>query len=105
MLERVDWKNDLHFQTRTTIDTLDYSGHGFNQGSKVVIAAAGPAAPRRCQPSDPPLRLPDGFREPRVVLPGILAIEAGPTATRGGDIAAFCRSFPRTTRSAASRSS
>ena len=41
MLERVDWQNDLHFQTRTTIDTLDYSGHGFNQGSKVVIATAG----------------------------------------------------------------
>ncbi len=39
LLERVDWSNDLHFQTRTTIDTLDYSGHGFNQGSKVVIAA------------------------------------------------------------------
>ncbi len=42
LLERVDWTNDLHFQTRTTIDTLDYSGHGLNQGSKVVIAAAGP---------------------------------------------------------------
>ena len=45
VLERVDWRTDLHFQTRTTIDTLDYSGHGLNQGSKVVIAAAGP--PRR----------------------------------------------------------
>ena len=26
LLERVDWRTDLHFQTRTTIDTLDYSG-------------------------------------------------------------------------------
>ena len=42
LLERVQWRTDLHFQTRTTIDTLDYSGHGLNQGSKVVIAAAGP---------------------------------------------------------------
>ena len=42
LLERVDWQNDLHFQTRTTIDTLDYSGTGLNAGSKVVIAAAGP---------------------------------------------------------------
>src|SRR5581483_3885619 len=33
LLERVDPREDLHFQTRTTIDTLDYSGHGFNQGS------------------------------------------------------------------------
>ena len=40
-LERVDWKRDLHFQTRTTIDTLDYSGDDLNEGSKVVIAAAG----------------------------------------------------------------
>jgi len=41
MLLRVDWSRDLHFQTRTTIDTLDYSGSGFNQGSKLVIAARG----------------------------------------------------------------
>jgi 3-polyprenyl-4-hydroxybenzoate decarboxylase len=26
LLERVDWQRDLHFHTRTTIDTLDYSG-------------------------------------------------------------------------------
>ena len=42
VLERVDWRRDLHFQTCTTIDTLDYSGEGLNQGSKVVVAAAGP---------------------------------------------------------------
>ena len=45
-------------------------------------------------PSIPSPRLPQGFRDPRIVLPGILAIQ-GPThtATRGVDIAAFCRSF------------
>jgi len=41
ILERVDWSRDLHFQTKTTIDTLDYSGTSINQGSKVVIAAVG----------------------------------------------------------------
>ena len=41
VLERVDWTRDLHFQTKTTMDTLDYSGSGLNSGSKVVIAAAG----------------------------------------------------------------
>ena len=41
LLERVDWTRDLHFQTNTTIDTLDYSGTAINQGSKVVIAAVG----------------------------------------------------------------
>lgn len=77
MLSRVDWRRDLHFQTRTTIDTLDYSGTGFNRGSKVVVAATGPA--RRTLPSEvpSPLPLPDGFQNPRVVMPGVLAI-AGP---------------------------
>jgi 4-hydroxy-3-polyprenylbenzoate decarboxylase len=42
MLERVDWRYDLHFYTQTTIDTLDYSGDGWNSGSKVVIAANRP---------------------------------------------------------------
>lgn len=41
ILERVDWTRDIHFQTKTTIDTLDYSGTEVNQGSKVVIAAVG----------------------------------------------------------------
>src|SRR6185437_13520278 len=68
-LERVDWTADLHFQTRTTIDTLDYSGHGLNQGSKVVIAAAGPR--RRTLPTEVPagLQLPEGFQAPRLALP------------------------------------
>jgi 4-hydroxy-3-polyprenylbenzoate decarboxylase len=41
VLERVDWKRDVHFQTQTTIDTLDYTGGRLNEGSKVVIAAYG----------------------------------------------------------------
>lgn len=40
-LQRVDWRRDLHFQTNTTIDTLDYSGTGLNSGSKLVLACAG----------------------------------------------------------------
>ena len=76
MLARVDWRRDLHFQTRTTMDTLDYSGSGFNQGSKVVIAATGP--PIRELPSQLPseLALPAGFKHARLVMPGVIAIEA-----------------------------
>jgi 4-hydroxy-3-polyprenylbenzoate decarboxylase len=93
LLRRVDWTNDLHFQTRTTIDTLDYSGHGLNQGSKVVIAAAGPA--RRSLPVALPagIQLPDEFRDPRVVLPGILAIQGRPFRRDAADVAAFCHAF------------
>lgn len=74
LLQRVDWQRDLHFQTKTTIDTLDYSGSGLNQGSKLVIAARGPA--RRSLAIEVPagLRIPDGFDEPRICLPGILAV-------------------------------
>ena len=74
MLERVDWTRDLHFQTCTTIDTLDYSGDALNEGSKVVIAAVG--RPVRQLPTEVgSLRLPEGFGEPRVCLPGVLAVE------------------------------
>ena len=76
VFERVDFERDLHFQTRTTIDTLDYSGSGLNQGSKLVVAAVGPA--RRSLGTVVPqdLVLPAGFSEPRLCLPGVLAIRA-----------------------------
>jgi len=104
MLERVDWRRDLHFQTRTTIDTLDYSGEGLNRGSKVVIAAAGPK--RRELAVELPLsvRLPDGFSEPKVCLPGVLAIKGPPcTTSRACDdteMSAFCDTFSAADHSA-----
>jgi 4-hydroxy-3-polyprenylbenzoate decarboxylase len=93
LLRRVDWRTDLHFQTQTTIDTLDYSGHGLNQGSKVVIAAAG--EPRRALPLERPTarRLPDDFHNPRVVFPGILAVQGPPYRDGSGDAAACWRHF------------
>ena len=75
ILRRVDWTRDLHFQTQTTIDTLDYSGGALNAGSKVVIAAVGPPQFELAAEVPSDLRLPDGFRNPRVVLPGVLAVE------------------------------
>ncbi|MEO7445079.1 MAG: UbiD family decarboxylase [Ferruginibacter sp.] len=41
VLERIDLGRDVHFYTKTSIDTLDYSGTGLNTGSKVVLAAFG----------------------------------------------------------------
>ena len=83
-LERVDWRRDLHFQTRTTIDTLDYSGSGFNQGSKVVVAAAGPAIRQLANELPADLQLPPGLGNPQLCLPGILAIN-GPRFQSGQD--------------------
>ena len=75
VLERVDWRRDLHFQTRTTIDTLDYSGTGFNEGSKVVVAAAGAKRRDLWRKIPGNLSLPDGFTNPAIALPGIVAVE------------------------------
>jgi 4-hydroxy-3-polyprenylbenzoate decarboxylase len=102
VLERVDWRRDLHFQTGTTIDTLDYSGPGLHEGSKVVIAAAG--APRRTLPvaMDSRVRLPEGlgFSDPRVCLPGILVVEGPPHEASPGTpdtaMERFCAHYTRT---------
>jgi 4-hydroxy-3-polyprenylbenzoate decarboxylase len=94
LLERVDWTHDLHFQTRTTIDTLDYSGSGLNQGSKLVIAAVG--EPQRELPSELPgdLYLPQGFRDPRICLPGVLAVSAPSyTSVGAADLERFTGSY------------
>ena len=92
MLERVDWKRDLHFQTKTTIDTLDYSGSGLNQGSKVVIAAVGPRVRELPKEIPSSLSLPDGFRNPQVCIPGVLAISA-PKSSSGDRDDMIRRSF------------
>jgi len=76
VLERIDWTRDLHFQTKTTIDTLDYSGSGWNAGSKVVMACRGPVLRSLGTEVPGDLRLPESFGSVGVVLPGILAIEA-----------------------------
>jgi 4-hydroxy-3-polyprenylbenzoate decarboxylase len=94
LLERADWQNDLHFQTRTTIDTLDYSGTGLHEGSKVVIAVAGPV--RRALPTALPsdFTLPNGFHTPQICLPGILAITAPAFVVDGEKtVQRFCEFF------------
>lgn len=101
VLERADWRRDLHFQTCTTIDTLDYSGDALNQGSKVVIAAAGPALRTLPVALDSRIAVPEelGFRLPMVVLPGILAVQGpawqGEAAEPDRAVDRFCAAFNR----------
>ncbi len=75
LLQRVDWKRDLHFQTKTTIDTLDYSGAGWNAGSKVIIACCGDVLRKLSTDLPKGFQLPNGFSKPSFPLKGILAIE------------------------------
>jgi 4-hydroxy-3-polyprenylbenzoate decarboxylase len=68
-LERFNPQRDVHFQTNTTIDTLDYSGTGLNQGSKVVLAAVDKKINNL---SSKTISL---SKPIKVVSPGILAVE------------------------------
>ena len=78
VLARVDLASDLHFQTRTTIDTLDYSGEGLNAGSKLVVAGAGPPRRALARTLPPGLgeALPPEFPGLRLVLPGVAVVGA-----------------------------
>ncbi|QDU58214.1 UbiD family decarboxylase [Aeoliella mucimassa] len=78
MLSRADWNRDLHFTTETTIDTLDYSGSNLNSGSKLVVAAVGERQFDLATELPSDLRLPDGFSQPEIVMPGVLAVKAPP---------------------------
>lgn len=75
ILERVDWRRDLHFHTQTTIDTLDYSGSGWNAGSKVVIAACGPQRRSLGTGRLPTWQLPVGVGPMAVAIPGVLLLQ------------------------------
>ncbi|MGY4691639.1 UbiD family decarboxylase [Salibacterium sp. K-3] len=92
MLERVDLHRDLHFQTKTTIDTLDYSGEALNRGSKVVIAAYGDKKRDLCSEVPSVLGDADGFTRPALVMPGAAAVE-GPSYTDESTAAAECETL------------
>jgi 4-hydroxy-3-polyprenylbenzoate decarboxylase len=74
ILERVDWERDLHFYTKTSMDTLDYSGEGLNTGSKVVVAAAGNKRRDLLSEFEAKSQFPDGITNFKLVAPGILAV-------------------------------
>ncbi|HLA83357.1 MAG TPA: UbiD family decarboxylase, partial [Thermoguttaceae bacterium] len=116
VLSRIDWRRDVHFQTQTTIDTLDYSGTGLCEGSKVVFAAAGPVV--RELPTELPLDLTPGclaygvgclgqsaavaqpnqsspMTDPRVAHPGILVVRGSAYQTDPQAVARWAASLDR----------
>ena len=74
VFERIDLSRDLHFYTKTSIDTLDYSGNDLNQGSKLVMAVYGK------QKRELSLIIPDEFNtcefisNPALMMDGVIAI-------------------------------
>lgn len=74
MLERADFSRDLHFLTRSTGDTLDYTGSGLHEGSKLIWASAGEKRRELGLELTSAPDLPDGFCGPRVAGPGLLVL-------------------------------
>ena len=74
MLSRMDFSNDLHFYTNTTMDTLDYSGDGLNSGSKLVLAAYGDE--RRNLATAIPGKISALHANTQLIMPGVIALNA-----------------------------
>ena len=81
LLERIDLASDIHFYTKTTMDTLDYSGENLNAGSKVVIAAYGDV--KRSLASSVPEEIHQLNANAKLILPGIIALDAALINTKG----------------------
>lgn len=75
MLERINLKRDLHFQTNTSIDTLDYSGTGLNSGSKLVVAAYGNKIRELSSSINNQLHELKTFYNPQIAVPGVLVLQ------------------------------
>ena len=81
LLERIDLASDIHFYTKTTMDTFDYSGENLNAGSKVVIAAYGDV--KRSLANSVPNEIQHLHVNGKLILPGIIALDAALINTKG----------------------
>jgi len=75
VLERLHLNRDVHFQTHTTIDTLDYSGTGLNTGSKVIFAAYGDPIRELSTEVPQVLKELQQFYNPQLCIPGVVALQ------------------------------
>lgn len=75
LFERLDTKRDIHFYTKTSIDTLDYSGEGLNEGSKAVIAAYGDKIKDLITELPSEIFNVKGVLDAQFILPGVVMIK------------------------------
>lgn len=78
VLRRIRFEQDLHFVTNTTVDTLDYSGDGWNSGSKLILACCGAPIRRLATTLPDHFSIRHGFDHIRILDDGILIIQASP---------------------------
>ena len=81
ILQRIDLSRDVHFYTKTSIDTLDYSGESLNSGSKVVLAAYGDVKRELATEVPNCLNELKYFDHAKLVIPGIVAIQTSKFST------------------------
>lgn len=75
ILKRIDLTRDIHFYTKTTIDTLDYSGDGLNTGSKVVLAAYGDERRELAKEVPSVLNNLNGFTNALLAMSGVVVLK------------------------------
>ena len=81
IFERIDLKRDLHFQTKTSIDTLDYSGSGLNEGSKLIVACFGEKLRELSKVVPECIQRWDFVSKPFILMEGVLALQMGEFTT------------------------
>ncbi len=76
IFERINCATDIHFQTNTTIDTLDYSGTSLNRGSKVIFAVYGDIKRKLYTEIPQTIKKIHSFINAQLILPGIVSLSA-----------------------------
>jgi 4-hydroxy-3-polyprenylbenzoate decarboxylase len=76
IFERIDFSTDIHFQTNTTIDTLDYSGTSLNRGSKIVFAVYSDIKRKLCTEIPEVIKKIHGFTNAQLIMPGIVSLSS-----------------------------
>jgi len=74
VLERVDWRRDLHVFSQTAFDTLDYASGKINHGSKAILLGLGEK--KRELPAEFRGELPPNVRSAEPFCRGCLVVEA-----------------------------
>jgi 4-hydroxy-3-polyprenylbenzoate decarboxylase len=77
VFERIDLTRDLHFHTKTSIDTLDYSGESINEGSKLVVAAMGNKRRLLFESLPQSIKECGLLAKPLLIMEGVMAAQAG----------------------------
>ncbi|MBS1769933.1 MAG: UbiD family decarboxylase [Acidobacteria bacterium] len=92
ILERVDWRSDLHIFSRTAFDTLDYASGKINHGSKAILMGLGEK--KRDLPEEFRGELPPNIRAAEPFCRGCLVVE-GESFENDADLAKKVAVDPR----------